>query len=42
MQRRTLYDACQEPCCTGPIPEPKPAIGLPVLGGTLDGNLASA
>jgi cyclic dehypoxanthinyl futalosine synthase len=42
VQRRTLYDACREPCCTGPIPEPKPAMGLPVLGTALDSSLASA
>jgi cyclic dehypoxanthinyl futalosine synthase len=22
-QRRTLYDACKDPCCAGPIPKPK-------------------
>jgi len=23
VQRRTLYDACQDPCCTGPLPVPR-------------------
>jgi cyclic dehypoxanthinyl futalosine synthase len=43
LQRRTLYDACQDPCCTSPIPVPKPqASMLPVAGSALDNNLASA
>jgi hypothetical protein len=43
VQRRTLYDACTEACCTGPDPEPKPrSAGLPVLGADLDSSLASA
>ncbi|HSP93140.1 MAG TPA: hypothetical protein VLU06_01220, partial [Thermoanaerobaculia bacterium] len=43
VQRRTLYDACKDPCCTSPIPEPK-ARGamLPLAGSALDNNLASA
>jgi cyclic dehypoxanthinyl futalosine synthase len=42
-QRRTLYDACGEPCCTGPIPVPKERTGaLPVIGGALDTAVASA
>ena len=42
-QRRTLYDACGDPCCTGPIPKPK-ATGpaLPVVGASLDASVASA
>jgi cyclic dehypoxanthinyl futalosine synthase len=32
LQRRTLYDACKEPCCTGPLPVPKArAAVLPAL-----------
>ena len=43
VQRRTLYDACKEFCCTSPIPEPKPrAAMLPAAGSSLDNNLASA
>jgi hypothetical protein len=43
VQRRTLYDACKDPCCAAPIPEPKPMrAGLPVVGSGLDGSLASA
>jgi len=47
VQRRTLYDACHDLCCTSPIPEPKAATsqGLPVVGplsGPLDGSVASA
>ena len=42
-QRRTLYDACAEPCCSGPIPLPKaPGASLPVLGDAIDASLASA
>jgi hypothetical protein len=43
-QRRTLYDACGEACCSGPIPEPKdrPA-ALPSLAEPpLDSSVASA
>jgi cyclic dehypoxanthinyl futalosine synthase len=43
VQRRTLYDACGDSCCTGPIPEPGargPA--LPVVGADLDASVASA
>jgi cyclic dehypoxanthinyl futalosine synthase len=44
VQRRTLYDACPDPCCSAPIPTPKvSAAGLPVFpGGDLDSSLASA
>ena len=43
VQRRTLYDACKERCCTGPIPEPKAEhAGLPVHGADIDAGLASA
>lgn len=44
VQRRTLYDACSEPCCTAPIPAPKAPAGLPlpVAGAQLDRSLASA
>jgi len=37
VQRRTLYDACREPCCTGPLPVPKAkhAAMLPVAAGAL-------
>ena len=43
VQRRTLYDACADPCCAGPIPEPKRrAAALPVLGEALDSAVASA
>ena len=42
VQRRTLYDACPDPCCAAPIPAPKPHTDLPVLGTALDANLASA
>jgi hypothetical protein len=42
IQRRTLYDACKDPCCTAPIPQPKPRAGLPVLASDLDSSLASA
>jgi cyclic dehypoxanthinyl futalosine synthase len=44
VQRRTLYDACNEFCCTSPIPVPKekrPA-ALPTFASRLDDNLASA
>ncbi len=45
VQRRTLYDACADFCCTSPIPTPKTAggAGLPVLGtSALDSSVASA
>jgi hypothetical protein len=43
LQRRTLYDACQEACCRAPIPTPKASrSGLPVHGADLDASLASA
>ena len=43
IQRRTLYDACRDFCCTSPIPEPKArAQMLPIAGSALDDNLASA
>ena len=42
VQRRTLYNACPDACCRAPIPKPKAAAGLPVLGGDLDSSLASA
>ena len=42
VQRRTLYDACPDPCCAAPIPAAKPRAGLPVVGAALDSNLASA
>ncbi len=42
-QRRTLYDACSEPCCTSPIPTPKPRPAmLPTVGTDLDSGVASA
>jgi hypothetical protein len=38
-----LYDACKEPCCTGPIPQPKAGPSdLPVHGADIDAGLASA
>jgi cyclic dehypoxanthinyl futalosine synthase len=43
VQRRTLYDACQDPCCAAPIPLPKVGTRLPtVAGGELDSGIASA
>jgi cyclic dehypoxanthinyl futalosine synthase len=44
VQRRTLYDACKEFCCTSPIPTPKKerSAGLPTVASRLDDNLASA
>ncbi len=42
-QRRTLYDACTEFCCTSPIPKPKSRAGLlPSAGSDLDAGIASA
>ena len=42
-QRRTLYDACTDFCCTSPIPPPKAGAGrgLPVLPG-IDSSVVSA
>jgi cyclic dehypoxanthinyl futalosine synthase len=47
VQRRTLYDACQDPCCTGPLPIAKARRGteLPVLKspvGDIDDGIATA
>ena len=43
VQRRTLYDACKDLCCTGPIPIPKaPVAALPTHGADLDSSVASA
>jgi cyclic dehypoxanthinyl futalosine synthase len=47
VQRRTLYDACKDPCCTGPLPVPKKkqAASLPVLkpaSGDIDDGIATA
>ena len=43
VQRRTLYDACTDLCCTSPIPQPRPrGTMLPIPGSALDDNLASA
>src|SRR6266496_1219929 len=43
VQRRTLYDACEDFCCTSPIPEPKVREStLQVVDASLDNNLASA
>ena len=43
VQRRTLYDACKDFCCTSPIPTPKPkAVGLPAHGASIDSSVASA
>ncbi len=43
VQRRTLYDACRDLCCTSPIPVPKAkAPMLSIAGSALDNNLASA
>jgi cyclic dehypoxanthinyl futalosine synthase len=44
VQRRTLYDACKDPCCTSPIPVPREnrAAALPTVASHLDDNLASA
>jgi cyclic dehypoxanthinyl futalosine synthase len=43
VQRRTLYDACTEPCCSGPLPTPG-GRGTPLAaaGTDLDPALASA
>jgi hypothetical protein len=47
VQRRTLYDACQDPCCTGPLPIATARRGteLPVLKspvGDIDDGIATA
>ena len=45
VQRRTLYDACTDFCCTSPIPKPKapPGASLPVAGSPdIDSSVASA
>src|SRR6266540_3993851 len=43
VQRRTLYDACEDLCCAAPIPVPKPRpVMLPTSCSALDNNLASA
>jgi cyclic dehypoxanthinyl futalosine synthase len=47
VQRRTLYDACRDSCCTGPLPVPKAkrSAPLPVLKtpvGDIDDGLATA
>jgi cyclic dehypoxanthinyl futalosine synthase len=47
VQRRTLYDACKDACCTGPLPVPKKkkASSLPVLKtptGDIDNGIATA
>jgi cyclic dehypoxanthinyl futalosine synthase len=43
VQRRTLYDACRDFCCTSPIPAPKAqASSLPVHGADIDTSVASA
>ena len=46
VQRRTLYDACSEPCCTGPLPVArKRAAALPAHrspSGDIDDGIATA
>ena len=45
VQRRTLYDACRDACCSSPIPEPKERTGarLPTAGSVeLDSSIATA
>ncbi len=44
VQRRTLYDACRDFCCTSPIPVPKASgsQALPALAAPLDASAASA
>jgi cyclic dehypoxanthinyl futalosine synthase len=46
VQRRTLYDACPDPCCAAPIPEPRSraqAAALPSAAArTVDQGVASA
>ncbi|MGH9368741.1 MAG: CofH family radical SAM protein, partial [Thermoanaerobaculia bacterium] len=43
VQRRTLYDACRDFCCTSPIPNPKERGALlPIAGADIDSSVASA
>jgi cyclic dehypoxanthinyl futalosine synthase len=43
VQRRTLYDACKDFCCTSPIPQPKAQLAAPpVQGADVDASVASA
>ena len=43
VQRRTLYDACKDPCCAAPVPLPKVRARLVTAAGAeLDSGLASA
>ncbi len=43
VQRRTLYDACRDLCCTTPIPVPKArTTSLPVVSAALDDSAVSA
>jgi cyclic dehypoxanthinyl futalosine synthase len=43
VQRRTLYDACKDACCSMPIPAPRGRGQLPeTLAQPLDSSLASA
>jgi hypothetical protein len=46
VQRRTLYDACSDPCCSGPLPVAKARLTeLPVLNspvGDIDDGIATA
>jgi len=48
VQRRTLYDACPDPCCAAPIPAPRPQSlpgslpGATSHGAAVDGSVASA
>jgi cyclic dehypoxanthinyl futalosine synthase len=45
VQRRTLYDACSEPCCTGPLPVPKARrteLSVHSSSGDIDDGIATA
>ena len=45
VQRRTLYDACSEPCCTGPLPVPKgrrTELSVHSSSGDIDDGIATA
>jgi hypothetical protein len=44
VQRRTLYDACREACCSAPIPAPKerPAALPTIETASFDSSVASA
>jgi len=43
VQRRTLYDGCPEPCCSGPLPVPRGEEPPPVaVAGAIDASVASA